>query len=263
MDRICEAVKDAKLYAVLGYSERSPDGKSCYIAQSYISPQGVIVNHRRKAKPTGVERNLWGDGGTEALSTVIDTPFGRLGALCCAEHIMPLLRFHEYTQGVQIHVASWPMTFETHRLEEPIEGHEDYIVDLHASRFMAREGCCFVLVATQVLSEKSFENCGIREGKEFVRKVVVSPRTWSEFQWLLILTKTEQDGGGHSMIYDPWGKPLAKSLAKEGEGILHADINIEDTTSPATMVDIVGHSARPDLLSLLVGNPPAITTRME
>lgn len=33
-------------------------------------------------------------------------PFGKVGALCCAEHMIPLLRMHEYTQEVQIHVAS-------------------------------------------------------------------------------------------------------------------------------------------------------------
>lgn len=173
MGRILTAVKETGLFVVLGYSER--DGNSCYIAQSFILPEGKIVAHRRKIKPTGVERNVWGEGGANSLRNVVKTPFGRVGSLCCAEHSMPLLRFYEYTQGVQIHVAAWPMTFEFHRLGAPTPGHEDFNGDLHTSQFMAREGKCFVVVATQVLSEEEgFEKCNIKEGKEIVRKVVVS-----------------------------------------------------------------------------------------
>jgi nitrilase len=56
MRRALAAVKETGIFVVLGYSER--DGNSCYIAQSFISPQGEIVSHRRKIKPTGVERNI-------------------------------------------------------------------------------------------------------------------------------------------------------------------------------------------------------------
>lgn len=50
MERICAAVKDAGMFVVLGYSER--DGGSLYISQAFISPEGKIVLHRRKIKPT-------------------------------------------------------------------------------------------------------------------------------------------------------------------------------------------------------------------
>jgi nitrilase len=48
--RICEAVKEAGMFVVLGYSERA--GASLYISQSFIPPEGNIVLHRRKIKPT-------------------------------------------------------------------------------------------------------------------------------------------------------------------------------------------------------------------
>jgi nitrilase len=174
MHRILAAIKESSIFVVLGYSERA--AKTCYIAQSFISPAGEIVHHHRKIKLTGVERNIWGEGGAESITTVVPTPFGRVGALCCAEHYQPLLRFYEYAQGVQIHVASWPMTFEFSRLKDPVEGHEGFNGDLAASQFMAGEGKCFVLVATQVLTEKSFETLNIREGVEVTRKAVVSSR---------------------------------------------------------------------------------------
>ncbi|TVY26360.1 Nitrilase [Lachnellula hyalina] len=111
MASILAAVKAAGIFVVLGYSER--DGGSIYMAQSSISPDGIIVSHRRKIKPTHVERTIWGDGYVPgSLKTVVDTPFGKVGALCCFEHYQPLLRYYQYSLGEQIHVASWPAFFE-------------------------------------------------------------------------------------------------------------------------------------------------------
>ncbi|KAL2066916.1 hypothetical protein VTL71DRAFT_1340 [Oculimacula yallundae] len=55
MDRIKAAVKEACIFIVLGYSERV--GASLYIAQSFIDTTGEIIHHRRKTKPTHVERS--------------------------------------------------------------------------------------------------------------------------------------------------------------------------------------------------------------
>jgi nitrilase len=87
MRRIQEAVKEAGIFVVLGYSER--DGDSLYMAQSFISPEGEIVLHRRKIKPTHVERAVWGDGQADSLGMVVESPFGRIGALDCWEHFQP------------------------------------------------------------------------------------------------------------------------------------------------------------------------------
>ena len=40
--------------------------------------------------------------------SVVDTQFGKVGGLNCWEHIQPLLRYYEYSQGVEIHIAGWP-----------------------------------------------------------------------------------------------------------------------------------------------------------
>jgi nitrilase len=109
MGRIRAAVKKASIVVVLGYSER--DGASLYIAQSFIGTSGEIIHHRRKIKPTHVERSIWGDGQADSLKCVVDTPFGKVGGLNCWEHLQPLLRYYEYSQGVQIHVAGWPPMF--------------------------------------------------------------------------------------------------------------------------------------------------------
>jgi nitrilase len=153
MDRIKAAAKEADVMVVLGYSER--DGGSLYMAQSYIV-DGELVHHRRKIKPTHVERSIWGDGQANSLKTVIDTKFGKVGALCCFEHYQPLLRYYEYSQGVQIHVAAWPPFFEEGSHFQGTGPGSSL-----ASQFFAMEGQAFVLVSTQVVKKESYKLTGL------------------------------------------------------------------------------------------------------
>lgn len=56
------------------------------------------------------------------------------------------------------------------------------------------------------------------------------------------------------MIFGPDGKPLCEPVDAGEERILKADVNLRDIDYPKAFIDVVGHYARPDLLSLLV-NP--------
>lgn len=160
MEAIKAAVKAAGIFVVLGYSER--DGGSLYMAQSSISPDGIIVNHRRKIKPTHVERTIWGDGQASSLKTVVDTPFGKVGALCCFEHYQPLLRYYQYSQGEQIHVAAWPAFFEVPKGSDWLyQGSPT--ASLIASRFTALEGQTFVIVSTQTVKEDNLDSMHLLE----------------------------------------------------------------------------------------------------
>ncbi|KAJ5291996.1 nitrilase [Penicillium angulare] len=230
MRRVQAAVKKANMFIVLGYSER--EGGSLYMAQSFISPDGEIVHHRRKIKPTHIERTIWGEGQAESLKCVVDSPFGKIGGLNCWEHLQPLLRYYEYSQGVQIHVASWPAEFE---MPDPAKiswlYHETGEASSRASQFMAIEGQCFVLVASQILTEENLDK----------NNLTGNP-----------VTKTP--GGGFSMIFGPDGKPLCEPIEAGVETILMADVDLRDIDYPKSFIDVVGHYARPDLLSLLV-NP--------
>ncbi|EXJ81555.1 hypothetical protein A1O1_07619 [Capronia coronata CBS 617.96] len=230
MRRIQAAVKNAGMFVIIGYSER--EGSSLYMGQSFISPEGEIVLHRRKIKPTHVERTLWGEGRAESLKCVVPSPFGNIGGLNCWEHLMPLLRYYEYSQGVQIHVASWPPIFE---MPDPKKiswlYHETGEANQRACQFMAIEGQCFVLVATQVLTEKNVEKNGLTGNPV-----------------------TKAPGGGFSMIFGPDGKPLCEPVDAGVETIMTADVDLRDIDYPKAFIDVVGHYARPDLLSLLV-NP--------
>jgi nitrilase len=108
-----------------------------------------MLHHRRKIKPTSIERAVWGEGQAESLQVVTQTPFGKIGALNCWENYQPLLRYAEYSQGVEIHVASWPT------LHEGDAGsnrgyHVKGSANLKLCQVIAMEGAAFVMVATSI-----------------------------------------------------------------------------------------------------------------
>ena len=84
MSHICAVAAKHKIAVVLGYSER--DGNSLFLGQCYIDSDGVIKMHRRKIKPTHMERTVFGDGSGDSLLNVVDDPkVAKVGALCCWE----------------------------------------------------------------------------------------------------------------------------------------------------------------------------------
>ena len=101
----CAAAKRNKMFVAIGLSER--DGGSLYIAQWIIGPDGETVATRRKLKPTHAERTVFGEGDGSHLA-VHDLAIGRVGALCCWEHLQPLSKYAMYAQNEQVHVAAWP-----------------------------------------------------------------------------------------------------------------------------------------------------------
>jgi nitrilase len=91
------------IFVVMGLSERA--GGSLYIAQWIIGPNGETIAQRRKLKPTHAERTVFGEGDGSHLA-VHDVAIGRLGALCCWEHLQRLSKHAMYAQNEQIHVVS-------------------------------------------------------------------------------------------------------------------------------------------------------------
>lgn len=129
--RLAEAAKTHKVWLVTGAIER--DGGTLYCSVLFFGPDGLLAGKHRKVMPTAMERLIWGfgDGGT---LPVIETGFGKIGAVICWENYMPLLRAAMYQQGIQLYCAptvddreTWPGTM----------------------RHIALEGRCFVLSACQ------------------------------------------------------------------------------------------------------------------
>lgn len=123
-----------------------------------------MIHNRRKIKPTHVERTLWGEGQADSLTCVVDSQHGRIGALNCWENLQPLLRYYEYSQNVQIHVAAWP-SFPAHprEVDFPLPYSNCGEASQRLSQMVAMEGQTFVLCATAVLKAETHELMGVKD----------------------------------------------------------------------------------------------------
>ena len=221
-ERLAAAARDYKISVMLGYSEKS--GGSLYLGQALIDETGRTVYTRRKLKPTHVERTLFGEGDGSDL-TVVDTPLGRIGGLCCWEHLQPLSKYAMYAQNEQLHVGAWP-SFSLYRGGAYALGPE---VNVSASRIYAAEGQCYVLAPCGVVSPEMIELLCTDDMKR---------------QLLL-------PGGGFTRIFAPDGRELGEALPEDAEGLVYADVDLGLITLAKNAADPAGHYSRPDVTRLL------------
>ncbi len=156
---------------------------------------------------------------------VHNTRLGRLGALCCAEHVQPLSKYAMYSQNEQVHVASWP-SFSVYRGAAFQLSAE---ANLAASQVYALEGGTYVLAPCATVS------------KAMIEMLVDTPAK----QNLLL------EGGGFTMIFGPDGAPLAQPIPETEEGIVYADVNLGSIGVAKAAYDPAGHYSRPDVVKLL------------
>ncbi|KAJ7631319.1 carbon-nitrogen hydrolase [Mycena polygramma] len=227
---ILAATKEVGIWVVLGFCEL--DRASMYATQVIINPDGVVVLYRRKLKATGHERTIWGDGPADSLQSAVKGPGGVVvGALNCWEHLQPLLRFHHYSLGVQIHIASWPYCGAVCEGAPPQFSSDAQVLQC---KFAALEGQMFVIASTAFLSPENAELCGVK-GAPF---------------WEM------PHGGGFAAIYAPDGTQITPTIPPNQEAIIYADIDLEAINQAKLTADPVGHYSRPDLLSLRVNTRP-------
>lgn len=223
--RIEKAARELGIAISLGFSER--DGGSLYIAQALIGADGSTRTVRRKLKPTHVERTLFGEGDGSDIQ-VIDTEFGRFGALNCWEHLQPLAKYAMFAQGEQLHVAAWP----SFSLFEGVVHALGAEVNVGASRQYAVEGQTFVLSPTGIVGAAGQALVADTEQKK---------------QFLAL-------GGGYARIFGPDGRELAEPLPPTSEGLLYADIDYSAILAAKNAADPVGHYSRPDVFRLYFDN---------
>jgi aliphatic nitrilase len=230
--RIAEAARSNDIHVVMGYSEKA--GGSLYMGQMLVARDGTAVATRRKLKPTHVERSVFGEGDGSGLA-VHPLDIGRVGGLCCWEHLQPLSKYAMYSENEQIHVASWP-SFALYRGMAYALGPE---LNTAASQMYAAEGGCYVVAATATVSQEMVDLlCDTPEKHELLRV-----------------------GGGFSMIFGPDGAPLCEPLPEDREGILYADAHLDAISIAKSAADPSGHYSRPDVTRLLINR--AATPRVE
>src|SRR6266702_1992515 len=228
-EKLRDAVRKAKLTAVLGLSER--DGGTLYLAQWLIGPDGETIAKRRKLRPTHAERTVYGEGDGSDLAVHARSDIGRIGALCCWEHLQPLSKYAMYAQNEQVHVAAWP-SFSLYDPFAPALGAE---VNNAASRVYAVEGSCFVLAPCATVSQAMIDELCDRPDKNALLHV----------------------GGGFAAIYGPDGSQIGDKLAPDQEGLLIAEIDLGAIGVAKNAADPAGHYSRPDVTRLLFNTRPA------
>lgn len=213
---------ELNLTIICGVSERVSEGHgngTLYNTLLTFTPHG-LANHHRKLVPTYTERMVWGNGDASGLRAV-ETPIGRVGALVCWEHWMPLTRQALHESGEAIHVAVWPTVHEMHQV---------------ASRHYAFEGRCFVIASGAVMHARSLP-------RELERHPAKAP---NDDAWVM---------RGGSAIIAPDGSYLAGPVYEEAT-LLIADLDLSHVRREQMTLDVAGHYSRPDCFEFAVRSPP-------
>ncbi|UCG27710.1 MAG: carbon-nitrogen hydrolase family protein [Bacteroidales bacterium] len=218
-DVLCKAAIESGAYISMGMIEK--DLGTLFCTQLFISPEGTLAGKHRKIKPTASERIIWGEGDGTTLTTY-STGIGKIGGLICWENYMPLARFAMYRKGVQIYLA-------------PTADHRE--IWQVTMRHIAIEGGCFVLGCNQYTTPDMYpEEIKLLENLDDPEKLLCR---------------------GGSIVVNPFGEVISGPLWDK-EGILYADLNMDQITKRKMDLDVAGHYSRPDIFELHVRGQPDI-----
>ncbi|MBP02994.1 MAG: aliphatic nitrilase [Rhodospirillaceae bacterium] len=217
-----DAARKAKCVVVIGISERTVGGRTCYNSAVTINDDGEILCVHRKLMPTYAERYIWGMGDGSTLS-VAESAIGRIGALVCWEHTMNLARQALAEQNLEIHAALWPGL-------STMAGF-DQIADIQIEAMMRNHALtaqCFVISAASPVTQTMVDFLNNELGvQEFVK-----------------------EGGGWSAIIQPFAATIAGPHTGLDEKLVTAEIDLTQRNDAKLWVDTTGHYTRPDILSL-------------
>lgn len=214
-ERLSALARQHEVVLVAGVQERVDAGRgsgTLYNAILIYDADGKLLNHHRKLVPTYTEKLVWGPGDGAGLKAV-DSAVGRIGALVCWEHWMPMARQALHDSGELIHVALWPWVHELHQL---------------ASRHYAFEGRCFVLAAGSIQ-----------------RAVDLPPELEKPGELPELLLR------GGSTVFAPDGSLVVQPLM-DREDIVYADLDPAIRDREVMTLDSSGHYSRPDIFRFRV-----------
>lgn len=261
---IRRAAREAGVMVSLGLSERGRGSVGrVWNSNLLIGRDGGVLALHRKLVPTFFEKMVWGNGDAGGLRVVEDSTGrdglddggvrARVGVLVCGENTNPLARFALMAQGETVHISSWPAVWPTRALggEGVGKGQGRNYDNIAANRMRAAAHCfeakCFGVMSSGVLDEEAIRICseGADEPESVRRTLEASPR-------------------GASLFLDPTGALLPGfTIDEEGnrkdveflqheEGILYADMNLEDCIEGKQYHDVVGGYQRYDVFDLKV-----------
>lgn len=228
LDKLCAAARDNNIVAVIGCNEVDPRRTgTIYNTNLVIDSDGTLLGRHRKLVPTYAEKLAWGRGDGRDLR-VFETSAGRLGTLLCGENTNTLARFALLAQGEQIHVANFPAFpfsdwyAETEAIKIRCQAH-------------AFEGKIFVISSTSLVSPECLDII-CQDG----------PEKRAMF---------EGENFALSAVWGPDGQYLCEPLIDD-EGIVYAEIDLDDLIQPKMMHDIIGQYNDFGVLSLTLDQTP-------
>lgn len=226
-DRLGQIARRAGVVLSVGVNEvASYSPGQIFNTNLIFDRDGNLVNHRRKLVATFYERLTWSHGDGYDLEPVDLGGWG-LGALICGENTNPLAKFALIAQGERLHVASYPPAWPL----DPRPASTEYdLADAIRLRTAAHcfEGKVFAVVPCTTLDSQALDAvCG---GDDRIRA---------------LLTSTAPA----SMIVGPRGELVAGPLS-DGEGILHATVDLSESVALKRAHDVAGTYNRFDVFEL-------------
>ncbi|KAI0205613.1 carbon-nitrogen hydrolase [Astrocystis sublimbata] len=268
------------VFIVVGLVERA--GGSLYCAVVYVCPRRGIIGKRRKVMPTGTERLIWAQGSPATLQAVSTTVRGirvNLAAAICWENYMPLLRQSLYAQNINLYFAptadgrdTWLSLMRTIGIEgrcfvvssnmcvrkgskEEDDGAKPATHTTQPQQQMRRNSC---------ITEEGFEIALPSAGKQSEGEgdgngtaVVEDEDVGGKENGVAGLAKGEATAAefisrGGSSIVSPFGEVLAGPQWEDDEGIIYAEVDLEDCVRGRLDLDAAGSYSRNDAFKFSV-----------
>ncbi len=223
---LAAACGEAKVAAVVGINERRRGTTgSLFNSQLFFDRNGALLHKHQKIVPTIGERVVHTPGMTGPKATAA-TEIGTVSGLICGENSNPLSQYAIGLDYPIVHVASWPSHFGAGILMQDVVG--------VVSRGLAYALKTFVINSVAVVDDALIRAYGIDEASR------------------VYLEEARMRGG--ASIIGPGGQLIAGPMSA-GEGILYADVRVEDVIIPKFIHDFAGHYNRPELFAPLLSVP--------
>lgn len=231
----------------IGISEKVRfSSATLYNSNLIINEKGEVVVHHRKLMPTFFEKLTWSPGDGYGLR-VFDSGFGKIGNLICGENTNPLARYTLMAQGEQVHISTWPAVWPTRAADGASKNYDNVAANKTRAAAHCFEAKAFGILSAGFLDDQTIQVIASGSNNpEFVTKVLrASPQ-------------------GPTMFLDPTGKQIESAYMIDGgnklvtsqltdrEGVLYADLDLDETIEGKQYHDVVGGYQRLDVFNLKV-----------
>jgi len=228
LQKVRIAARRHGVHVSIGFTEGTEVSVGCaWNSNALIGPDGSILNRHRKLVPTFYEKLIWSNGDARGLR-VTETQLGRLGMLICGENTNPLARYALMAEGEQVHMSSYPPIWPTRPPDQAGRYDLRRAIEIRAAS-QAFEAKVFNIVASGFVDIAMRDAVGQADSKT-LEIIDCSPRAVS-------------------LILGPSGEVIGDVLCDQ-EGVVYAEIDVEQCVEPKQFHDVVGYYNRFDIFRL-------------